>query len=164
MTLFGSFGLVQNISSFDAEVPGLDRNGGAGALRIMWQPGHLLGAGLEVGKTHVYSVTRPAEIGGEVHQTLDAWPILAVFSMSPVPRLVVNVGTGFAINTSAVSLLESNASSSALGATYMASAMYLHPLSKKFSLGGEFRYTRLVKYEDDNLSFQLTLAWLLRNR
>ena len=45
----------------------------------------------------------------------------------------------------------------------MASAMYLHPLSPKLSLGGEFRYMRLVKYEDDNLSFQLTLAWLLRN-
>jgi hypothetical protein len=164
VTLYGSVGFVHNFSTFDVEVPGLDRNGAGAQIRIMWQPGQLLSAGLEFGRTHVYSVTRPVPSGGEVYQTLDAWPILAVFGMSPAKRLTVNVGTGFASNTSSVTLLDSRASSSALGAAYMASAMYLVPLSPQFSLGGEVRYLRLAKYEDNNLSLQVTLAWLLRNR
>ena len=164
VTLFGSFGLAHNFSSFDVDVPGLDRNGAGGQVRIMWQPGQLLSAGLEVGRTHVYSITRPAAGGGEVHQTLDAVPILAVFGMSPAKHFTVNFGTGFANNTSSVTLLDSRASSSALGAVYMASTMYLLPLSPKISLGGELRYLRLAKYEDNTLSLQITLAWTLSSK
>jgi hypothetical protein len=35
------------------------------------------------------------------------------------------------------------------------------PVSSALALGGELRYLRLAKYEDNNLSLQITLAWLM---
>ena len=164
VTVFGSLGFVHNVSSFDAAVPGLERNGMAGAVRVMRQPGHLLSAGIEVGRTHVYSISRTAASGAAVHQTLDAWPILLVFAMAPSERFHINLATGTSINTSSVSAAGSSASSSVTGAAYMASAMYLVPVSPTLALGGELRYLRLAKYEDDNLSLQITLAWTVRKQ
>jgi hypothetical protein len=162
VTAFASLGFVHNVSSFDVAPTGLERNGLAGGLRVMWQPGHLLSAGVEVGHTHVYSVKRPVAGGSEeLDQTLDAWPILVVFSMAPAQRLHINVGTGPAINTSSTTLQGTTASSSALGSSFMASAIYLVPVSSALALGGELRYLRLAKYEDNNLSLQITLAWLM---
>jgi hypothetical protein len=160
VTAFASLGFVHNVSSFDVAPTGLERNGLAGGLRVMWQPGHLLSAGVEVGHTHVYSVKRPVP-GGDLDQSLDAWPILLVFSMAPAQRLHINVGTGPAINTSSTTLQGTTASSSALGSSFMASAIYLVPVSSALALGGELRYLRLAKYEDNNLSLQITLAWLM---
>jgi hypothetical protein len=161
LTAFASLGLVHNLSSFELAMPGLERNGLAGGVRLMWQPGQKLAAGIEIGHTSVYSVSRPIT-GGTLDQTMDAWPILLVFSMSPVRRLYVNLGTGPAISTSSATLLGSSSSSSAFGASFMASGMYLVPLSPTLSLGGELRYLRLSKYEDNNVSFQVTLGWKLR--
>ena len=163
VTAFASLGFVHNVSSFDVPPTGLERNGVAGGLRVMWQPGHLLSAGVEVGHTHVYSVKRPVPGTGseELDQTLDAWPILLVFSMAPARRLHINVGTGPAINTSSATLQGTTTSSSALGSSFMASAVYLVPVSSALALGGELRYLRLAKYEDNNLSLQITLAWLM---
>ena len=160
LTLWGSLAFVHNISSFDSAPAGLSRNGAAGSLRLMWQPGRLLSAGLEIGRTHVYSVsqTLPA---GQYEQSLDAWPVMAVFAMAPSRRLSLQLGTGFSINTADVSLAAGSGSSSGFGGTWMASALYQVPLSRKFALGSELRVQRLTQYEDTNLSLSITLGWRL---
>jgi len=164
LTLFGSVGAVHNVSTFDVEPTGLSRNGLAGGLRLMWQPGYRLAAGIELGHTHVYSVKRTLASGTTYEQTLDAWPLLFVFSMSPARGLHVNVGTGPSRSNGSVTAGGSSNSSSAPGAAYMVSTMYLVPVSAKLALGGELRFLRLAKYEDNNLSLMITAAWTLRSR
>jgi hypothetical protein len=41
----------------------------------------------------------------------------------------------------------------------MASVAYLVPLSGNLRLGGELKWMRINKYEDDNLSLQVTFSY-----
>jgi hypothetical protein len=97
--------------------------------------------------------------GSRLTSSLDAWPILFVFSMSPLHRLQVNVGTGPAISTSTAEALGNRATSTAGGSAYMASVLYLAPVGKKLGVGGELKFLRTTKYQDNNLSLQITLAY-----
>jgi hypothetical protein len=157
--VYGNVGYVRNVSHFDPPVPGINQNGAAGSLRFMWQPGHLLSAGLEVGSTRVYSVEQQMEDGSTLHATLNAVPFLAVFSMSPWQHLHLNLGTGFAISKSSVSSLGNDASASGFGYAFMASAGYLFPVGTRFGVGGELKFLRMNQYDDNNLSLNLALSY-----
>jgi hypothetical protein len=157
MTVYGMFGYVRNVSSFPHPVPGLNQNGAAGAIRIMWHPEHLLS--FDVGLTRVYSVDQTLEDGSPLHATLDAVPLHFVFSMSPWRRVSFNVGTGPTFSRSHVESLGNTTSSSAFGASFMASAMYMVPIGQKLGIGGEFKYLRTTTYDDNNLSLSVALAW-----
>ena len=163
LTAYASTGYVRNLSQFEAPPPGLNQNGFAGSIRIMWKPEYLLSAGLEVGRTHIYSVNQDqvqTEFGTtDLHSSKDAWLILPVFSMSPLPALEVNVGIGSAISTATVESFGNTSNSSEFGSAFMASVAYLVPLSGNLRLGGELKFIRINKYEDDNLSLQVTLAY-----
>ncbi len=163
LTAYANVGYVRNFSQFDAPPAGLDHNGFAGSIRVMWKPEYLLSAGLEVDRTHVYSVNQDqvqSEFGTtELHASKDAWLILPVFSMSPLPALEANVGFGSAISTATVESFGNTSNSSAFGSAFMASVAYLVPLSENLRLGGELKFMRINKYEDDNLSLQVTLSY-----
>jgi hypothetical protein len=159
LTIYGSFGYVRNVSHFEEPIPGINQNGVAGSLRVMWNHGHLLSAGLEAGLTRVYAVQQQLADGATLDATLDAVPILVVFSMSPWRRVHLNVGTGFAISKSAISSMGSDASSSSFGTTFMGSAGYFVPFSGRFEVGGELKFLRIAKYDDNNLSLNLALAY-----
>lgn len=159
MTVYGFFGYVRNVSSFPNPVPGLNQNGVAGAIRVMWHPEHLLSFGLDVGLTRVYSVDQTLEDGSPLHATLDALPVHFVFSMSPWRRVGVFVGTGPTFSRSHVESLGNTTSSSAFGASFMASVMYVVPVSQKLGIGGEFKFLRTTTYDDNNISFSLTIAY-----
>ena len=163
LTAYANVGYVKNFSQFDAPPPGLDRNGFAGSVRVMWKPEYLLSAGLEVGRTHVYSINQDqvqTEFGTtDLHASEDAWLIIAVFSMSPISAVEVNLGIGSAISTATVTSFGSTSNSSSFGSAFLASAAYLVPLSENLRLGGELKYLRMNKYEDSNLTLQVTLAY-----
>jgi hypothetical protein len=159
LTLFGTFGYVRNVSKFDVPIPGINQDGVAGSIRVMWHPEYLLSGGLEVGKSHVYSVEQTLSDGSHLHSTLDIVPILFIFSMSPWHRVHLSIGGGPTISKSTATSLGNTASSSAVGASIMASIIYLVPLSGKLGIGGEFRFLRTTKYEDNNLSLSVTLAY-----
>ena len=161
-TIVGNVGYVRNVSHFETPIPGINQNGAAGSLRFMWQPGHLLSAGFEVGSTRVYSVEQPMVDGSTLDATLNAVPILAVFSMSPWQRLHLNLGTGFAISKSSVSSLGNDASASGFGYAFMASAGYLVPVGTRFGMGGEVKFLRMNQYDDNNLSFNLALSYRVK--
>ena len=160
--VFGNVGYVRNVSHFESPIPGINQNGAAGSLRFMWQPGHLLSAGFEVGSTRVYSVEQSMADGSTLHATLNAVPLLAVFSMSPWQRLHLNLGTGFAISKSSVSSLGNDASASGFGSAFMFSAAYLLPVGTRFGMGGEMKFLRMNQYDDNNLSFNLALSYRVK--
>lgn len=159
LTAYGFFGYSRNVSSFPNPVPGLEQNGVGGSLRIMWHPEHLLSFGVDVGLTRVYSVNQTLEDGSPLHSTLDAMPIQFIFSMSPWHRVAFNIGTGPNFSRSHVESLGNTTSSSAFGASFMASVLYIVPLGQKLGIGGEFKYLRTTTYNDNNLSLSVALAW-----
>lgn len=159
LTVYGLFGYSRNVSSFPDPVPGLEQNGAAGSIRIMWHPEHLLSFGIDVGLSRVYSVNQTLEDGSPLHATLDALPIQFVFSMSPWRRVSLNVGTGPNFSRSHVESLGNTTSSSAFGASFMASVMYVVPVRQKLGIGGELKYLRTTTYNDNNIILSVTFAW-----
>jgi len=163
LTAYANAGYVRNLSQFDAPPPGLNQNGFAGSIRVMWKPEYLLSAGLEVGLTHVYSINQDqvqTEFGTtDLHASKDAWLILPVFSMSPFSAVEINLGIGSAISTATVESFGNTSNSSEFGSAFMASVAYLVPLSGNLRLGGELKFMRINKYEDNNLSLQITFAY-----
>ncbi|HTO73232.1 MAG TPA: hypothetical protein VMJ30_05405, partial [Gemmatimonadales bacterium] len=159
MTLYGFFGYSRNVSNFPNPVPGLSQDGVAGSFRFMWHPEHLLSFGVDVGLTQIYQVNQVLSDGSALHSTLDALPIQFVFSMSPWKRVSLNVGTGPTFSRSHVTSLGNTTSSSAFGASFMGSVLYMVPVGKGFGVGGELKYLRTTTYDDNNLVFSVALAW-----
>ncbi|HMK37918.1 MAG TPA: hypothetical protein VK569_01170, partial [Bacteroidota bacterium] len=89
----------------------------------------------------------------------DAWLFIPVFSMSPIPPVEVNLGIGSALYTTTASSFGITASSTGFGSAFLASVAYLVPLSGNLRLGGELKFMRLNKYEDNNLSLQITFSY-----
>jgi hypothetical protein len=163
LTAYVNGGYVRNLSRFDAPPVGLNQNGLTGSIRLMWKPEYRLSAGLEVDRTHVYSINQDqlhSEFGTtDLHASKDAWLILPVFSMTFFHAMEVNLGIGSAISTATVQSFGNTSNSSEFGSAFMGSVAYLLPLSENLRLGGEIKYMRINKYEDDNISLQVTLAY-----
>ncbi|MDZ7624385.1 MAG: hypothetical protein U5J96_08090 [Ignavibacteriaceae bacterium] len=163
LTAYGNLGFVRNITSFDFEYPSLDRNGFIGNLKIMWKPDYLLRAGIEVSRSDVYSVNEsavPTDSGTTSLQTdVYAWTYMAVFSMSPVTNLEINLATGLGFTTVNNSAFGVESSSTDFGSVFMLSAGYFFPVSKDFNIGAELRGMKIAKYDDYTIALQLSLAY-----
>ena len=163
VTLFANLGYEWNVSAFSASITGLDRTGPAASVRVMWHPEYLLSFGVEAGFTRRFSVKQAGD--SSIDATSNAWPIFFVLSMSPVPRLLVNVGLGPVISTTSVTRARHRGrSSTGVRAGFMASAAYLLPVSKRVDLGAEIRFLRAEQYDDNLLSLQLTVAYRLSGK
>jgi hypothetical protein len=156
-------GYVRNVDHFDHPIEGIQQNGTNVNLRILWHPEHLLAGGLEVGLSHVYTVKQNVTDTSGAAATLDAtinvWPILFVFSMSPVQNFNVLIGFGPSISESVVESFGNRATSSEIGSSMMAGVNYIWPVSDNVGIGGEFKYLRVNKYENHDLLFNITFAW-----
>lgn len=163
LTVYANGGYVRNISEFEIELPGLNRNGFIGTVRIMWKPENLLRAGLEFGITQVYSVDEESvqtDSGTtNLNTNVNAYPIMAVFSMSPMENLDINIGTGIAITSSTNSSFGNESSASDFGGVFMISAGYFFPVSNNFRIGSELRGTKIYKYDDYNIALMISLAY-----
>ncbi|HUO52138.1 MAG TPA: hypothetical protein VMT93_06455 [Gemmatimonadaceae bacterium] len=163
VTLFANLGYESNVSAFSDSLQGLDRTGPVASVRVMWHPQFLLSFGWEVGYTRRFSVKQVGD--STIDQTSGAWPIFFVLSMSPVKRMLVNVGIGPVFSTTSVNALGVTAKSyTGFSSGYMASVAYLAPVSKKFDMGGEFRFLHSDLYNDNLLSLQLTVAYRLSGK
>lgn len=159
-TLFANLGYEWDVSAFPAAQPGLDRNGPAASVRVMWHPNYLLSFGFDVGYTRRFSVSQGG--ASAIDATSDAWPFFLVLSMSATRRLLVNVGYGPVMSTTTVTALGAEAKSySGFRSGFMASAAYLLPVSQKFDMGAEFRFVRAEQFNDNLLSLSLTVAYRL---
>lgn len=163
LTAYGNIGLVRNITSFDYEYPSLDRSGLVGNIKIMWKPDYLIRAGIEVGRSDVYSVNEEnlqTEYGMTNLQTdVYAWTFMAVFSMSPLEQFELNLATGLAFTTVNNSAFETESTSTDFGSVFMLSAGYFIPLSKDIQIGTELRGMKIAKYDDYTLALQLSVTY-----
>lgn len=163
LTAYGGFGYVRNISSFDYEFQGLNKNGLTGNIKIMWEPEYLIHGGIEVGRSDLYSVDQsniPTDSGTTNLQTdVYSWTIMMIFSMSPLSNLEINAGTGWGFNTVNNTAFEDVSTSTEAGSVFMLSAAYYYPVSEKLKAGAEIRFLHLPKYDDQILAIQLSIAY-----
>lgn len=166
LTGYVSGGFVRNVSTFDISPDGLDRTGLAGSLRVMWKPEHLLRVGLEMGLTHVYTVKQSSVSDPEfpefgttnVNATLNAWPFLIMFSMSPIERLDVYLGGGFAIMASNAEAFGATVTTTSFSGAGELAVAYMYPVSELLSVGCEVRWLTMEKYDDNDLGIHLLFA------
>ena len=163
LTAYGNFGLVRNVTSFDYEFSGLDRNGIIGNFKVMWKPDYLLRAGLEVSMSDVYSVEQssvPTDSGvTNLKTNVYAWTFMGVFSMSPIENLEVNLATGLAFTTVKNSAFGNESSSTDFGSVFMLSTAYYFPVTKDFNPGLELRGMKIAKYDDYTIALQISFMY-----
>ena len=158
-------GLTRNVSDFDDAVPGLQRSGLFGTVRVMWKPEHLLSVGIESGFQRVYAVEitdAPSPVGPiSGNSVLNALPVTLVFSMPVIERFEAYVGAGFSVLYSTVEFLGDKTVTSAYTPSFMAAGSYFVPLSDDLRLGGEVRYIYYDRFVDHNLGLQVLLSYRL---
>jgi len=163
LTAYVSGGYARNVSEFTISPAGLSRSGLVGALRIMWKPEHLLRMGLEIGRTHVYTVKQEglqtAFGKTDVNMTLNATPWFLVFSMAPFDNVDVYLGGGGAFETTSSEAFGSTSATGSLSGAAMAAVSYMLPLSEKWSLGGEMKWLYMDKYDDMVVSLQVMVSY-----
>ena len=135
----------------------INKNGPMGTLRIMWHPDHRLRFGIESGWTSFYSYQ---VIGGAyvAKVNLTAIPLLMVFSMPVTKRLTLFAGTGTFLLTSDLDYV-GKVERHKFSIGYVASAMYVVPLSDRVSLASELKWFNARETKDSALSLQLMAIW-----
>jgi len=163
LTAYVGAGYVYNVTSFDYEYASLNRGGLQGYLRVMWKPEYLLSGGIEFGYTGVYSIDEgnvQTDYGTTSIKTNSyAYPLLMVFSMSPMKDLEVNFGTGVAFSVVKNEAFGSDAFSSNGSSTSMISTAYYFPVMKNSRVGFELRGSWLPKYDDYLVTLSASFAY-----
>jgi hypothetical protein len=163
LTSYVGVGYVYNVTSFDYEYASLNRSGWQGYLRVMWHPEFLLSGGIEFGYTGVYSIDEGSvqtSYGTTSIKTNSyAYPLMIVFSMSPMDNWEINYGTGIAFSVVKNEAFGSDAFSSNGSSTSMISTAYYYPVMKNSRLGLELRGTYLPKYDDYLISLAVSFAY-----
>jgi len=127
-----------------------------GTLRVMWQPDHLLGLGLESGLVNFYSYDIHDTINGNTD--VSAVPVIIAFSMPLVKHLKVFFGPGGYFITSKVDYkLKTHSNTFSLG--WMAALSYSKPISKTCDIATEFKWLNARETRDGSLSLQVMLKW-----
>jgi len=119
------------------------------SLRFLWEPEHRLSLGLETGYYRIFSVKSDStnEMAGEAK--LYALPLLLVVRMRIVDHFYLSVAPGMALLFSKVDAAGNKSSSMILSAAnFEATASYIYPLGKRFSVGGELRFFSIGKTND----------------
>ena len=119
------------------------------SAKVMWEPEHRLALGLESGYYPFYKVEGSARRG---YASMAVVPIMINIRMRVVKNFYVSTGTGFAMMLSTVEALQNTAESSQLSlSNFQLSGLYLKPITKQVSFGGEFKYLSVDKTNDDAL-------------
>ena len=163
LTTYVGAGFVYNVTSFDYEYGSLNRSGLLANLRVMWKPEYLLSGGIEFGYTGVYTIDESSvqtDSGTTSIKTNSyAYPLMMVFSMSPIENLKVNFGTGVAFSVVKNQAFGNEAFSSNASSTSMISTAYYWPVMKDSRLGLELRGSWLPKYDDYIISLAASFAY-----
>jgi hypothetical protein len=138
--------------------PQLSRVNPVGSVRIMWHPDHLLKAGLESGYIKFYSYTLTDSMGNKGRVSLEAIPVLLVWSMSLSQRINIFAGSGaYFLKTRLDYSGKSTAQKFSVG--WMAAASYIFPIGKNSGLGTEFKWLYAAETSNGNLCLQLQYVW-----
>lgn len=133
----------------------LTRVGGAGTVRVMWHPDHLIRLGVETGWTMFYSYRLTQPPPGELH--LSAVPLLWVLSME-VFDINLFAGSGYYLLNSNLQYEGTvNVQTWSLG--WMLAASYVRPISENLGIAGELKWMNASEHEEANLTLQVQLVW-----
>lgn len=122
--------------------------------RIMWEPEHYLGLGIESGYYQLYHMDVTTPNNPNVHIVNVAIPIQIVVSMKFFENFYCNFNMGQSILKNLVSttnLGEFNASTVSLG-DFAASIGYRRPVLERFYLGTEVKGFYSAKLQDRNIA------------
>jgi hypothetical protein len=135
----------------------VNRYSAAGTVRLMWYPRYRLRIGLETGYTNFYSYK---VINGNTKGklSLEAIPVLVVWSMQLVRRVNVYAGIGSYLLTTRLNYDgKVNSSAWVLGTNIALS--YTQPLSKKIGIAAEAKWMNSFETKDAAISIQAQLVW-----
>jgi len=132
--------------------------GPAATVRVMWQPDHILGVGLESGWTKLYSYTTSGPEAGKVY--LSQVPMYFVWSMKLWGALNVMGGYGYSrVNTKLDYAGTVNVGTWSMG--WMAACSYERPVSKKLGVAAEIKWINPIETQDGAITLQVQLVWNL---
>ena len=128
-----------------------------GTFRIMWHPGYRLRLGIETGYTNFYSYkVKNGNVSGKV--SLDAIPLLIVWSMPVVKRVSIFAGIGSYWLTTRLNY-DGQVKSKTFSLGSNIALSYTQPLSKTLGLAAEAKWMNAFETKDNLLSLQVLLVW-----
>lgn len=128
-----------------------------GTFRIMWHPGYRLHLGIETGYTNFYSYhVKNGNVPGKV--SLDAIPLLIVWSMPVVKRVSIFAGIGSYWLTTRLNY-DGQVKSKTFSLGSNIALSYTQPLSKTLKLAAEAKWMNAFETKDNLLSLQVLLVW-----
>jgi hypothetical protein len=158
----GGVGLIHYLNTLQIDANLVNQNHIGFSFRVLWEPEHRLSLGLETGYYPFYQIskapTKKNPLTGE--SGLTVIPILLHLRMRVVNNFYLTAGTGAAILQSETTALGSTATSSELSLSdFQGSVLYLRPINRKMSWGGELKFLNIGKTEDFALSLQAIVAY-----
>ena len=128
-----------------------------GTFRVMWHPGYRLHLGIETGYTNFYSYhVKNGNVSGKV--SLDAIPLLIVWSMPVVKRVSIFAGIGSYWLTTRLNY-DGQVKSKTFSLGSNIALSYTQPLSKTLGLAAEAKWMNAFETKDNLLSLQVLLVW-----
>ncbi|MBI5010695.1 MAG: hypothetical protein HZB98_13850 [Bacteroidia bacterium] len=138
--------------------------------KLMWQPEHRLGIGIESGNYEIYSTTRIESLSKiqKLTTSLNVIPLFLSLSMKTTKHLDLNIGTGAAIMNYEVIVNKSKKNrieGQSFSLSNFTSGFTLHiSLGDRLEFGSEFKYLFLGKTNDSHISAFLNFSYKIVNR
>jgi hypothetical protein len=128
-----------------------------GTFRLMWQPDHRLGLGIESGYVTWYSY----EVNHDTIKAkirLTSIPVLVMWSMALTDHFKIFAGFGiYAMTTNLEYLSKMHSKTNSLG--WSLAGTYRQPINKDLALSYELKWSKAHETRDDLVSLQVNLAW-----
>ncbi len=138
--------------------PKVNRINTVATVRIMWHPDHLLKVGLESGVVNFYSYKLTDSAGRQGKITLQAVPVLLVWSMAVTKRFNIFAGSGgYILDTRLDYGTKTHAKKFSVG--WMAAASYIFPISENVGLGTEAKWLYAAETSKGSLCLQAQFVW-----
>ncbi|MCX6251682.1 MAG: hypothetical protein NTX61_13135 [Bacteroidetes bacterium] len=134
------------------------------SARFMWEPQYRISMGVETGYYRIYKVNKMVlqQIMGD--SRLHFIPLMLMVRMRIVDHFYLTIAPGVGLLYSRLSGIGDKVESHEWSfSNFEATASYLYPLNKTFSLGGEFLFFSIGKTNDVFYSLQAVCAIKLVN-
>ncbi|HMK39588.1 MAG TPA: outer membrane beta-barrel protein [Bacteroidota bacterium] len=130
--------------------------GPAATVRLMWEPDHLLGVGLESGWTKLYSYTIAGPTSGTMYHS--QVPLFVVWSMKFWDAVHLFGGYGYSrVITNLDYAGTATVATWSMG--WMAACSYERPLTHTLGIAGEAKWITPVETGDGAFTLQVQLVW-----
>jgi len=130
--------------------------GPAATVRVMWQPDHMLGVGLESGWTKLYSYTVSGPTSGKMYYS--QVPLYVVWSMKFWDQLNVLGGYGYShVITNLDYAGTVTVATWSMG--WLAACSYECPITRTLGIAGELKWITPIETHDSAMTLQIQLVW-----